>query len=99
RTEMTYVLDATTVFANPERGFYHYEESRGSAPSALDVPTLRAYREGEAISHIYRVFYLDTFVSTSITGDYLAKIRADFDAVRTAGLSAIVRFAYTDLQS
>ena len=94
---VSYTVDNTTIFANPERGFYHHEETDGSNP--LSQSQLSAYRTGEAISLILRLFYLDSFRSANISASYLAGISTDFDRVRAAGLKAVVRFAYTSSMS
>lgn len=92
--EVTYTLDATTVLTNPERGFYHHLETTPGSYDALDANSLKAYRN-DGISHILRVFYLDGLTASPIPASYLTSMRADFKAVRDAGLTAIIRFAYT----
>lgn len=92
---VTYGVDATTIFANPERGFYHHQEVRGSAYSPLSQSQLASYRTSEAVSLILRLFYLDAFRSGSISASYLDGMRTDFSRLRAAGLKAVLRFAYT----
>jgi len=86
----------TKLFPNPERGFYHHLETHSNSYIPLDLNTLRNYRQNENITLILRLFYLDDFVNSNISHAYLAKMQADFETVRTAGLKAIVRFAYTN---
>lgn len=88
-----YTLDETTIFANPERGFYHHEETDGTSP--LSQSQLKNYRTSEGISLILRLFYLDAFRTTNISTSYLDAMRTDFARVRGAGVKTIVRFAYT----
>ncbi|HMN30692.1 MAG TPA: DUF4874 domain-containing protein, partial [Caldilineaceae bacterium] len=83
-------------FANPERGFYHYIETRASAPEPYDLNTLRSYREDEAITLLYCINYLDEFVERPISADFLAHIASNLATVREAGLKCVLRFAYTD---
>ena len=94
-TVVSYTPDATTVFASPERGFYHHTETTSAAYSPLDEATLVSFRTGESITHVLRVFYLDSFVDADIASSYLASMRADFATARRAGVKVIVRFAYT----
>jgi hypothetical protein len=83
-------------FANPERGFYHYIETRASAPEPYDLDTLRSYREDESITLLYCITYLDEFVESPISADFLAHIERNLATVREAGLKCVLRFAYTD---
>jgi hypothetical protein len=97
-TTHTYTPSAA-VIANPERGFYHHTETHyfadGSGHQPLDVARLRSFRTDEQVTQILRVFYLEKFAGTdTIDRHYLAMINADFAAIRSAGVKAIVRFAY-----
>ena len=94
---------STEDFPNPERGFYIQEDSLASSPTPVTTE-LANYRinglssPGDAytakISLVLRLFYLDAFVSSPISSNYLASIQADFDSIRAQGDKAIVRFAY-----
>jgi hypothetical protein len=86
----------TMLFPNPERGFYHHSQTHSKDYSPLNLATLKSYRQDDNITLILRLFYLDDFVTNTISVTYLANMQADFDPVREAGLKAIVRFAYTD---
>ncbi len=92
-TKVTYTLDNTTIFANPERGFYHHQETSGNSP--LDQNQLSSYRTSEGVSLILRLYYLNSFRSGSISSSYLSSMTTDFNRLRAAGLKAVVRFAYT----
>ncbi len=91
-----YTVDASTIFANPERGFYHHMETRAAGYSALDAAELTKYRTDEAVSLILRMFYLESFRSSPIGAGYLDGMATDLNRVRSAGLKAILRFSYTD---
>ena len=93
---VNYPPDDGAIFANPERGFYHFRETRGSSYAALDAAELTGFRTSEAMSLIYRIIYLDAFRTGAIGSAYLNGIAADFTAIRSAGMKAVVRFAYTD---
>lgn len=96
---VNYSVDNTTIFANPERGFYHHQETHSSGYSLLSQSRLTSYRTDEAISLILRLFYLEGFRSGSISASYLDNMRTDFERLRAAGLKAVVRFAYTSSMS
>jgi len=87
---------ATAPIANPERGFYHYLETRASAPAAYAVDALRAYRTDAQITLLYCINYLDGLTAAPIPQDFLDHIAANLAAVRAAGLKCVLRFAYTD---
>jgi len=94
-TTVTYP-PTTALFANPERGFYHYVETRSSAPLLYDLDTLQAYRNNENITLLYCIHYLDTFVNTPISAAFLQHIQTNLATVHAAGLKCVLRFAYTD---
>ncbi len=88
------------IFPNPERGFYHQRTARVRASAAaggytpLDAAELASIRDEESTTLLLRMYYLDPFVDRPISDAYLTSMQADFDAVRVAGVKAIVRFAY-----
>ncbi|KAL8602247.1 hypothetical protein ACOMHN_022760 [Nucella lapillus] len=43
---------------------------------------------------IWRTVVLDTFVTSSISDDYLQKIRHDLDVVQSASFTVVLRFCY-----
>jgi len=97
---------STDDFANPERGFYRYSETRSPAYNNLDAPTLAAYRnlhqplsDPNFLIHstlVFRYFFLEDFTMSLISQSFLDYMRDDFEAARTAGVKIIVRMAYTD---
>ena len=84
------------IISNPYRGFYHHTETHSNSYELLTLSQLESYREQDNITLILRVFYLEDFVNSLISNEYLANIRHDMDTVRKANFSVIVRFAYTD---
>ncbi|ESU24885.1 hypothetical protein FEDK69T_04390 [Flavobacterium enshiense DK69] len=94
-TNVTYT-GSSENFANPERGFYHHTGTHSTGYSSLSQSTLTNYRNNEKITLILRLFYLENFRNGPISQDYLTKMQADFNAIRNAGMKAIVRFAYSD---
>ncbi len=88
------------IFPNPERGFYHQRTARVRGDDAtggytpLEAAELASIRDEESTTLLLRMYYLDPFVDGPIADAYLTSMQADFDAVRVAGVKAIVRFAY-----
>lgn len=106
RAQSTVSYDASPEdFPNPERGFYHYTETRSESYNPLNAADLAALRSANTSgganhsvvsSLIFRYFFLRDFRTGAISQSYLDAMAADFAAVRTAGLKIIPRFAYTD---
>lgn len=90
---------ALGTILNPERGFYKHTEVHSASYQVLDTAILTSYRSRSGISLILRVFYLEDFVNQPIDEAYLFNMHRDFNALRAAGLKAIVRFAYTKRSS
>lgn len=57
---------------------------------------LESDREESVVMMHWRQYVLDNFVSSDISQEFLDKIRADLDVVRTAKFTIIVRFMYAD---
>ncbi len=104
QTTITY-QPSTSDFANPERGFYRYSETRSSNYTFLDQSTLEGYRmlhtppsAGYSIysTLVFRYFFFEDFTSSNITQTYLDNMQTDFNTARLAGVKIIPRFAYTD---
>ena len=91
----TFTYTPTTGMYNPERGFSELTEAHSENYVPLDLTTLRCYRKVEGTTLVQRVFYLEDFVSSTISMTYLDNMQDDFDTIREAGLKAVVRFAYT----
>lgn len=87
---------STEIFANPERGFYHYRSSGSGTYKPLSQSELTGFRTNEKVTLIWREFRLDAFKNAPISADFLTKMQADFNALRAAGVKAIIRFNYTN---
>jgi hypothetical protein len=87
---------STEIFANPERGFYHYRSTGTGTYKALNQSELTGFRTNEKVTLIWREFMLSSFKTTAISADYLAKMQTDFNLLRNAGVKAIIRFNYTN---
>ena len=88
------------VFANPERGFTHYTETRwsadGSAYTPLDTGQLINWRTTEGITVVYRVVYLGGMVDRDpLDPLFLSQVAKDLGTARTAGVKLVIRFAYS----
>ncbi|MBN8577241.1 MAG: DUF4832 domain-containing protein [Cytophagales bacterium] len=91
-------------FPNPERGFYHYSETRASSYSPLNATTVANYRSPRQVSGanyqvvstlVFRYFILDSFKNSELSASFLSNVAQDFNTARTAGAKIIVRFTYT----
>ncbi len=94
-TTVNYLNDPDTIFANPERGFYRTNEVQTSSYQALDLTWLQNLRTQNAVSLVFHMVYLDSFVNSDLSQSFLAALAADFATMRKAGVKAVVRFAYT----
>ncbi len=81
---------------NPDRGFYVHTEAHSNDYYPLTAYELNTSVKSKNFTLILRVFYLENFVKSDISIDYLSKMQTDFNTVRTSGLKMIVRFAYSD---
>ncbi len=103
-TTVTY-QESVVDFPNPERGFYRYSSTYPEPYQFLDAGQLAAYRQSHRPSSaqyhifstlVFRYFFLDDFVGSPLSAQFLQNVQQDFDAVREAGVKLIVRFAYTE---
>lgn len=88
---VTYTNDASTVFANPERGFYH---DNGDCAD-YDLATLLAYRNTEKVSLVFCTVDLASFKTSNISQAKLDAFNSHLALIRQAGLKAVVRFGYS----
>ncbi|RZJ32983.1 MAG: DUF4832 domain-containing protein [Flavobacterium sp.] len=90
---------STAEIANPERGFYNHEETHSTGYDALSQSSMTNARINDKYTLILRIFYLDSFMNSPISSDYLANMQADFAKIRAAGIKCMIRFAYSDSYS
>jgi Domain of unknown function (DUF4832)/Domain of unknown function (DUF4874) len=93
-------------FVNPERGFYIPTGTKAGNFVYLDAEKLKTFRTQPQqlnganykvnVSLIYRGYELDNFKHRPLSDSFLMNLQKDFDAVRSAGLKMIIRFAYTN---
>ncbi len=106
-TEVTY-KESLEDFANPERGFYIYSETKASNPSPLTADDLNGYKPSTQASNgnysvfstlIFRYYVLDIFKDKAISTSFLESISEDFAIARQTGFKLIPRFTYTTKQT
>jgi hypothetical protein len=93
-------LGTNEAFPNPGRGFYRYTETHLTGDATgyrpLDVTALTRDRLDNAVTLVFRYFYLDGYANRdTIAPAELDLIRADLAATKAAGVKLIVRFAYS----
>lgn len=100
---VNYVAD-NSDFANPDRGFYRYSETRASNYTVLTEALLNTYGTPSTSlgatyqtlsTLVFRYYILDDFVNSPISQEFLDNMQLDFNAVRNAGVKMIPRFTYT----
>lgn len=100
-TTVNYTADNTTIFANPERGYYTEQDHVVTAENPWAVKgqedyLLENYINKDHKSLLLIVYYLDNFKETSTLPQALLDgFDDDMQALRDMGLKVILRFAYT----
>lgn len=104
QTTVTY-KESSDDFANPERGFYRYSETKASNFSPLSLARLKEWREQTKADGgnysvystlVFRYYILDVFKDKPLTAAFLNSVKTDFDIARVAGFKMIPRFTYTN---
>jgi hypothetical protein len=100
-----FYTESNEDFVNPDRGFYHYTETRASNYNPLVLNDLVSKRttfftppQGNYMiksAMVFRYFVLDDFVNSDISSTFLNQVSADFNIARQAGVRLIIRFTYT----
>jgi len=91
---VSYTASSATI-ANPERGFYRHVP----CTTPLSLSQLKTMRTTSSSSLMLCVFYLKDFVNAPISQNTLNLFQQQMTTVRSAGMKAIVRFAYSDSSS
>lgn len=100
-TTVNYTADNTTIFANPERGFYteldHVVTKKKPHCVKDRKDEIREYYiNKDKKSLLLVLYYLDNFKSTATLPEEVLKgFDEDMQALRDLGVKAILRFAYT----
>jgi hypothetical protein len=83
-------------FPNPERGFYYqatYQVRGGKASPPLEAAGLAKWRDS-GVTLIRGYYVITEFRDAPLSPAMLERIRADFAALRQAGMKVIPRFTY-----
>ena len=98
---VNYTADNSTIFANPERGFYteldHVVTKKNPyCVKGREEELRKYYITKDKKSLLLVLYYLDNFKSTAtIPQEVLNGFDEDMQTLRDMGLKAILRFAYT----
>jgi len=87
--------ESDAVIPNPERGFYSTRESHNASASVVNSSAIEVARKQGRTLYLLE-FYLTDYTSSDIGEDYLEMIRQNFQALRTYGAKALLRFAYSN---
>ena len=90
---VTYTADNTSIFPNPERGFYEEVEWRGT-DNLDDYYFEEGTQKGRSL--LMRLYYFENFRKTDLPQSVLTQIGNDMAKFRQKGFKCILRFAYTD---
>ncbi|MCR5050781.1 MAG: DUF4832 domain-containing protein [Paludibacteraceae bacterium] len=99
---VTYTADNSTIFPNPERGFYLHREKHvtTSDPYCLykhstALNDLDTHRSADKGSLVLIVYYLDNYRTTQkLPSEILEGFNKDMETLREKGMKCILRFAY-----
>ena len=94
---ITYTADNSTIFPNPERGFYLHTEQHvtKSEPYCLSGSSLESHKSDDKGTLVLIVYYLDNFRTTAtLPTEILNGFDKDMKTLRDKGMKCILRFAY-----
>ncbi|MES2890803.1 MAG: DUF4832 domain-containing protein [Bacteroidota bacterium] len=100
--------ESVADFANPERGFYRFSQTKASKLTPLSITQLNAWKN-ESLAEggnykvystlIFRYYEMDIFKSQDLSAAFINSIEQDFAVARQAGFKLIPRFTYTLAQN
>lgn len=90
--------ESTQHLVNPERGFYGGAVDVFSSSNPVSVSRAKSVRD-KGMTLMYIGFYLRSFMDGDISEAYLNMVRKSLDAVRSAGIKCVLRFAYQNSES
>ena len=98
---INYTADDSSIFPNPERGFYYHMEQKVSEKSPYCVKgkesSLTAHTSSDCGTLVLVLYYLDNFRTTAtIPSKVLNAFDEDMQALRNNGMKCVLRFAYTN---
>ena len=95
---VNYTADNTSIFRNPERGYYREIDHvvTKNNPWCVKNESLDSYVSSDNLSLILVLYYLDNFKTTETLPDKIfTGFEEDMQILRNKGLKCILRFAYT----
>jgi len=104
QTTVNYTPSTAAIY-NPLRGWQKYSKTSNAyyttvGANNLTAATLNSWKNSsDKVSVVFRYFMLENFKTSPISQTYLDNIQGDFDRIRNAGMSVIVRFSYSDSNS
>ena len=90
--------ETTKSLLNPERGFYGGATDIFQANNPITASKAKAVKE-QGMTLMYIGFYLQSFMNGDISQAYLDMVQKSLDAVRSAGIKCVLRFAYQNKES
>ncbi len=104
----TKYTQSTADFANPERGFYRFSQTKASDFKPLTSAQLNNWK-GEVTAEggnykvystlIFRYYEMDSFKDKDLSAAFINAVSQDFGIARQAGFKLIPRFTYTLTQT
>ena len=82
------------IIGNPERGFYKHHLFSTSNSNVLN-PKVIEHQRKNGVSLLLNIYYLNGFRDRLISGEFLARIKANMEALREGGSKCVLRFAYS----
>ena len=101
---VNYTADNSTIFTNPERGFYYHMEAHVTKSEPYCVKgqesKLQSHKSGDKGSLVLVLYYLDNYKTTeTLPSEILTGFDKDMKALRDNGMKCVLRFAYVQSTS
>ncbi len=101
---VNYTADNSTIFPNPERGFYLHMEKHVTKSEPYCVKgnssALQSHKSGDKGSLVLVLYYLDNYKTTeTLPSEILTGFDKDMQTLRENGMKCVLRFAYVQSTS
>ena len=90
--------ESDSIFTNPERGFYTFQEFRSNNDNVMTLNYLKNLR-ANAISLVYTTYTMPDYRDQLIPQEFLERIRDNMELLREGGCKTVLRFRYTSSTS
>lgn len=87
-------IESDEIIGNPERGFYKHHSFSSSNVNVLN-PKVIEHQRKNGTSLLLNIYYLNDFRDRPISGEFLARIKTNMEALREGGSKCVLRFAYS----